>query len=156
MSKKNEAINVPDQQYSKEDQEKFFKEIFERDKQVKIVNPKYVEREYPKFYQWMQTIIWNNGKSVIYSIQNIDSTEERLKVFIYTHCSQYVIYLRKPIKDEGYIGCGVTNRMERPGETWKRGRDLPDGKYNEETFRKIVNAIVAYELKSVPQYMINA
>ena len=45
-----------------------------------------------------------------------------------------------------YLGCGASARKPRAGETWTRGNDLPDGKFCEETWRKIVLAIVRYEL----------
>ena len=47
---------------------------------------------------------------------------------------------------EKYLGCIVSARKARTGETWTRGSDLPDGAFSEETWRKIVLAIVQYEL----------
>lgn len=45
-----------------------------------------------------------------------------------------------------YLGCIMSARKARAGETWTRGSDLPDGKFSEETWQKIVLAIVSYEL----------
>ena len=47
---------------------------------------------------------------------------------------------------ENYLGCTASCRTQRPGETWTRGSDLPDGKFNQETFDKIIFAVVGYEL----------
>lgn len=46
----------------------------------------------------------------------------------------------------GYLGCGASCRTTRPGETWLRGSDLPDGKFTRETWDAIMLAIVGYEL----------
>ncbi len=134
------------------DGKKHFREMFERDHKVKLVDKRFVETAYPEFYKWIQNISWRNGKSIIYGINDQGTKEERLRVFLYTHCSRYNICIRKPNNDKGYIGCTVSNRMERPGETWKRGRDLPDGPFEQSTMLKIIYGIIAYELKSVPNY----
>ena len=47
---------------------------------------------------------------------------------------------------DDYLGCIVSSRITRPGETWLRGNDLPDGKFTRETWDKILNGIFAYEL----------
>jgi hypothetical protein len=45
-----------------------------------------------------------------------------------------------------YLGCIAWSRIQRPGETWTRGNDLPDGKFCRETWDAIKEAIVRYEL----------
>jgi hypothetical protein len=50
-----------------------------------------------------------------------------------------------------YLGCIASATRERPGEDWTRGNDLPDGPFCRETWEKIKNAIIRYELvKLVP------
>ena len=49
----------------------------------------------------------------------------------------------------GYLGCTVSKRKSRPGESWTRGNDLPDGPFGRATFIDILGAIVCYELKEV-------
>lgn len=48
-----------------------------------------------------------------------------------------------------YLGATVSTRKPRAGEDWNRGNDLPDGEYSRETWDKIKNAIIAYELVKV-------
>lgn len=48
--------------------------------------------------------------------------------------------------DGGYLGCIASTRKPRAGEDWTRGNDLPDGKLNYETWCKIKDAILRYEL----------
>jgi hypothetical protein len=49
----------------------------------------------------------------------------------------------------GYLGCTVSTRKPRAGETWNRGNDLADGIYSYDTFMKIIQDIVSYELVKV-------
>jgi len=45
-----------------------------------------------------------------------------------------------------YLGCIASSTRERPGETWTRGNDLPDGKFCRETWEAIKNRIIGYEM----------
>ena len=51
--------------------------------------------------------------------------------------------------DDGYLGCIASSRRWRAGEDWHRGSDLPDGPFTEETWRRVLAAIVSYELVDV-------
>jgi len=76
--------------------------------------------------------------------------EEVLRFNIYTEVNRYSI--SAIIKDgcnDGYLGCTASCRKPRAGETWGRGRDLSDGPFSEETWRKILSDIVSYELVKV-------
>ena len=48
--------------------------------------------------------------------------------------------------DCGYLGCVATSREARAGEDWLRGNDLPDGDMSEETWHRIKDGILKYEL----------
>jgi hypothetical protein len=48
-----------------------------------------------------------------------------------------------------YLVAGALSRKPRAGEDWQRGNDLPDGPLTEETWRRILAAIVSYELVRV-------
>ena len=48
-----------------------------------------------------------------------------------------------------YLGLTVSSRVARPGETWLRGSDLPDGKFSKETFDQMMDAVLTYELREV-------
>ena len=67
---------------------------------------------------------------------------------IYTHDYTYTITARN-IDDDSYLGCTASIRKPRAGEDWFRGRDLPDGKFNMETWGRIKDAILANELVKV-------
>jgi hypothetical protein len=45
-----------------------------------------------------------------------------------------------------YLGCQASATRERPGETWTRGNDLPDGKFCRETWDAIKDRIISYEM----------
>lgn len=77
-------------------------------------------------------------------IQVVDNEPDRTKLRLYTSDHCYGI-----IATETYLGCTVTSRRARPGETWNRGSDLADGKFVKSTFHKIMGDIVGYELKKI-------
>lgn len=43
----------------------------------------------------------------------------------------------------------LIKEKSKVGEWWTRGNDLPDGKFNELTWNRIVNAIIGYEIKNL-------
>jgi len=110
--------------------------------------------EFPELARWIKSIC-RYGKTEDMIIA--DYKDNRLSITFYTKEYQYHISakLSKPNLDNsennnyGYLGCTVTTRKPRAGEDWNRGNDLPDGKYSEETWNKIINGIIAYELVKV-------
>ena len=105
--------------------------------------------ECPDFYEWLKEI------SRFYKVEDfiIPDYKNGIRVFFYTKNNRYRISIKAPKtknkKDKGYLGCTVITRKPRAGEDWNRGRDLPDGKYCKETWDKIKNDIIAYELVKV-------
>ena len=78
--------------------------------------------------------------------QNPDPPPPRVNVLFFTDSHSYAIHAQ--LRDGGgYLGAYTGTRKPRPGETWTRGNDLPDGKYCKDTFDKIMRAIVRYEMK---------
>ena len=49
----------------------------------------------------------------------------------------------------GYLGCIVSERKPRAGESWTRGNDLADGDFCEETWLAILRDIVKYEMVKI-------
>lgn len=64
----------------------------------------------------------------------------------YTDTYIYAIVAIDSSEDDGYLGCTASTRKRRAGENWNRGNDLPDGKFIRETWDRIKNAIICYEL----------
>ena len=54
--------------------------------------------------------------------------------------------------ERDYLGCQVTARKRRAGESWERGNDLPDGDLTKKTWNTIVRSIVCYELVRLSQF----
>jgi len=93
------------------------------------------------FDNWLKNFSFVNITS-----DGFDELSRRRKVIeLFTHNYKYQIVA---IEDEngGYLGCQVSNRKYEPGETWFRGRDLPDGKFTKETLEDIKSKIIAHEL----------
>ena len=74
--------------------------------------------------------------------EHSDSGAQRA-VFATTKNNYFVVF-----KDT-YLGLTASSRIVRPGETWLRGNDLPDGEFSKETFDQMMDAVFAYELREV-------
>jgi len=77
----------------------------------------------------------------------------RVKFKIYTEAN--IFYITGVWKDyqASYLGCQVNNRKSRAGEDWIRGSDLPDGYFSKETWNRIKNFIIRYEMKALSKYI---
>lgn len=93
-----------------------------------------------KLLGWLDKFNYFSPKKVEIS----KNTPERFDIKIYTDSCVYRITATNT-----YLGCTAASRKPRPGEKWTRGNDLPDGKFNEETFHRILGAILFYEAKDV-------
>jgi hypothetical protein len=89
---------------------------------------------------WLQKFSYSSPKKIEIS----KNTNESFDIVLYTDNHIYRIVATKT-----YLGCTAATRKPRPGEKWNRGNDLPDGKFNAETFHKILGAIIFYEAKDV-------
>jgi len=112
-----------------------------------------IKAEFPEFYNWLSRISrWSNIEDFV-----IPDYKNGVRVRIYTkeNCYSISVKMPRPNDDEsqnnnyGYLGCIVWSRKPIAGEDWSRGRDLADGKYCKETWDRILNDIVAYELVKV-------
>ena len=74
---------------------------------------------------------------------------EGMTALIYTATRVYSIYVREslPLVPDSRMamGCIMDARAPEPGETWTRGRDLPDGVLTNELWSEILAAIVMWE-----------
>jgi hypothetical protein len=73
--------------------------------------------------------------------------EMKKTVRIYTDNYVYAIVARDRSNNDGYLGCVHSLRKPYVGEQHTRGRDLPDGPFNKDTWDRIRNAIIANELE---------
>jgi len=90
--------------------------------------------------------------------EDCDNYDGRRAVFATTKNNYFVNFRAKstypsspaPEKIEGgYLGMTASSRLARPGENWLRGNDLPDGKFCKETFDRMMDAVLMYELREV-------
>ena len=113
-----------------------------------------IKAQFPEFYDWLKEIVRYGNKVEQFVLPNY---KNGVRVEIYTHNYCYSIRVKEsaPNNDASennnyrYMGCVVTARKPRAGEDWNRGNDLPDGKYCKETWDRIKNAIIAYELVKI-------
>jgi len=100
-----------------------------------------IKAECPELYDWLKEISrYSKIESFI-----LPDYKNGIRVYFYTHNYRYSIL----VKPDTYLGCTVQARKPRAGEDWTRGNDLADGSYCYQTWRKIKNDIIAYELVKV-------
>jgi hypothetical protein len=76
-----------------------------------------------------------------------------LTTHFYTETHRYHISACLHKDDSTYLGAIASTRKPRAGEDWTRGNDLPDGDFSQETWNKIKNAIIRYELERLSDYI---
>ncbi len=110
-----------------------------------------IQPNFPELFDWVQSITrYGDFDKFVLVDPPEENPVQNVRIQIWTEENAYIIRARLPKDDDnGYLGCVVSNRKPRAGEDWTRGSDLPDGPYNEETWREIVNTILAYELSKL-------
>lgn len=102
-----------------------------------------------QFREWIQEICrWNNVKDFVH-LSEYTFSPFYMKVLIYTREHKYCIIAKEKNDGNSYLGCVVDARKPRAGETWTRGNDLPDGKFCRETWERIKDSIIRYELVKI-------
>lgn len=120
-------------------------------------------QELSEVVSWIQEIC-RLGKADDYILCDDNPTSDLYHFRFFTKENKYSIAVRpygvthtrtangKAVEahnNPSYIGATVQTRKPRAGEDWNRGNDLPDGEYSRETWDKIKNAIIAYEMVKV-------
>lgn len=118
-------------------------------------------QEYGEMISWLQEV---SRFSKVEDFVQAECRSNSMVFHLYTHDYRYTISCRPmnyhKVEKEGdkivaecnmgtYLGCTVSCRKPRAGEDWTRGNDLSDGKYCYETWQKIKNDIIAFELVKV-------
>jgi hypothetical protein len=103
---------------------------------------------------WIAELIYPGDKEkFIQIIRHIEDEEQEIKeIAFYTKSNKYRIFANDRKNKDGYLGCQVSARKSRAGEDWIRGNDLPDGKFNHDTWNLILKSIISYELIQLSDY----
>jgi hypothetical protein len=102
--------------------------------------------------RWLKEISrWGRNDYFMQLMGETSSPDEYLiMINFYTRDNLYRITAKDNKKeDRTYLGCTVSRRKPRAGEDWTRGSDLPDGAFTQETWDKIKNSIISYELVKI-------
>lgn len=100
--------------------------------------------------EWLSELLYRTNDIKDHFQINEYEDKDGYFVYFYTKDNRYYIVAKPSFtKGETYLGCQVSCRKPRAGETQFRGNDLPDGQFNEETWNKIKNAIISYELVKI-------
>ncbi|GAG17340.1 unnamed protein product, partial [marine sediment metagenome] len=95
-----------------------------------------------RIVKWLQRFKYFSGNRV----HVVENTKDTLRLNIYTGLHCHSIYANGP---SDYLSGGASTRMPRPGESWSRGNDLPDGNISKDTLYGILGSIVFYEARKV-------
>ena len=75
---------------------------------------------------------------------NVNTDERHANSVTYIFCTDTHTFNVYAHAD--YIGAGASSRKVRAGEDWTRGNDLPDGPFVYDTWKRIKDAIIRYEM----------
>ena len=104
--------------------------------------------------KWLDQLVYPGKKRRF--VQELEGQSEpgevQRRLCFYTDENEYYINAIERDGGKSYLGCYVRSRKMRAGEDWVRGNDLPDGPFNQETWNKIIYAIVNYELVKLTPY----
>jgi len=108
--------------------------------------------------EWLGELLYHTNDVEDHFKFIIQDRRDKLQVYFYTRDNRYSLVVTPSSSNDGtnYFGCQVSTRKPRAGEDWNRGNDLPDGKFNEETWIKIKNAIISYELVKIAKSEISS
>ena len=101
-----------------------------------------LEADFPFLKGYIRNINWYQNNTRVAILKATDR-EKQYHLYMFSNEHVYSIWV-----NEKSIGAGLSCRYREPLEDWTRGRDLPDGPSTEETFKKILFAILACELVS--------
>lgn len=101
--------------------------------------------------EWLKEIIrWGSIEDFVEWVSSeATPQEEKVRCRLYTRDHCYAIVAIQRDNGKGYLGCVVGARKPRAGEDWTRGNDLADGDFSVETWQKIKNDILRYELVKI-------
>lgn len=75
----------------------------------------------------------------------IESSDNRVRLKLYSDVNQYSLHVTVD-GDNSYLGAVGASRKPRAGESHTRGNDLYSGTLSEETWDRIKNDIISFEL----------
>jgi len=85
--------------------------------------------------------------------QTPEGREKTIRFRLFTDRYKYAIVGIDRDKSDGYLGCVCVSNRRLPGETWERGSDLADGKFNKTTWGRIIRDIIRNELQKLSEYI---
>lgn len=102
-----------------------------------------------RFERDIQFATWNRNVTEVHSYEDDGYNPNRAaRIWVDTATNRFTIKAHsKEEEDHTYLGCIAQSKRWRAGEDWHRGNDLPDGEMTDETWWRILGAIVGYELQ---------
>ena len=94
----------------------------------------------------LRFVVYDRTVKVVEESGSSHPMEQKLIVHLSTVHYRYHIVAIEREGQNGYLGCTVSNLTPLAGEDWTRGNDLADGPLTVETWEKIKDDIIAYEV----------
>jgi len=108
-----------------------------------------MESKIKQLEKWIKEELcrWTTYERLVDDVSGEGSDVERKWSFkIYTDRYVYRFIAIDRYGKDGYLGCQVSSRKKRAGESWTRGNDLPDGPFTRETWERIKNDMIGWEI----------
>jgi hypothetical protein len=99
-----------------------------------------LEKRFPKLVKWAESTLYRFKDKAILR----ENESGYAEIHLYTERYRYTI-----VASDNYLGCIMKARMSRPGESWLRGNDFPDGDMKIRTWKEIITAIARHEILNV-------
>ena len=99
-----------------------------------------LEHDYPFLKGYISNINWYGTNTRVAILKELNA-DKVYHLYMFSEKHMYSIVI-----EPNYMGAILSCLYKNPMEDWTRGSDLPDGKCNEDTFKRILFAILACEL----------
>lgn len=106
--------------------------------------------KFDQLNEWFEELLCGYDKDKYIENSGGQGDGESVTYFYNFYTNDYKYYIvARVYEDHDYLGCQVSCRKPYAGEDWHRGNDLPDGPFTKETWLRILNGIVRYEMKVI-------
>lgn len=94
---------------------------------------------FDRLMHWVESRIPEDRLFITQVPPNPEDDKVAIRIKVFTADKEFTISATKPRGGyHGYLGLGYSLTTPLPGESWTRGGDLTDGKYESDTFDRIL------------------
>lgn len=106
--------------------------------------------KFDQLQEWFDELLKGYSQDLYIENTGGQGNDKEVKYFYNFYTDNYKYHIVALVReDHDYLGCQVSCRKPYAGENWHRGNDLPDGPFTKETWLRILNGIIRYEMVQV-------